>query len=342
MQSGYDKYFFQPNKNIIADFSWNIWNTCNANELKEIISLVWDKLNHYPESNAESVQQIIARLYAVHPSQVMVTNGAIEAIYTIASTFRNCETTIFYPAFEEYEKACLMHLHRLHFVHYNSLNESLSLPGGVCFICNPNSIDGRALSMEILKGLIQRNKYTIFIIDETYIDFTLDSNSFIPFISNLSNLIVIRSLSVKFGLPGLRLGFIVSGKDLIQKIAGYKYPWSVNAFAIEAGKYLLTHLMKNKVPLHELLSNTKNLRDSIVALGLFEIESGSTPFFLMKINKGTSAELRQFLINHAKILICDVGHYRGLTPQFARISVQEIKKNFLLIKALKQWVASIS
>ncbi len=339
MLYGHGNDAYQYGKVLAADFSSTIWNNGNSEELKGVIFKIWDKIRHYPHPAAEGIKRLVAKLNAIRTNQVVITNGANEAIYLLAQAYQNAISTIIYPTYSEYEDACKNNKHDINFVHWNDLDENLSIPGGLLFICNPNNPTGAVLQKHTLEKLLAANRNTIFIVDESYIDFTRQITTCVNLIDEFENLILIRSLSATFGIPGLRIGYVLSNEEIANKIESFKMPWSVNTLAIETAKYYLTHLQKYKVPTDRLIEDTKNLMEAISEIDGFTVLPTHTSFFLVEIEKRSAAELKNYLVNFSHILIRDASNFRGLKACHARISTLDNNKNFMLIKALRKWAS---
>lgn len=109
-------------------------------------------------------------------------------------------------------------------------------------------------------------------------------------------------------------------------------PWSVNALAIEAGHYLLA----SGVPflLAELLEERKRLVDQLEQLDIMDIEPTDTHYFLAKLRRHQSQELKDWLAIKHGILIRNASNFPTLTPQHIRIATQSPEQNALLVEAL--------
>ena len=101
---GDDAYRYED---IRSDFSSNICDHEDHQDLMAHLASHPELISHYPEPEAWSLEKMIAKHLGIKPEQVIVTNGATEAIYLIAQTFP-FEYTILGPTFSEYEDACNM------------------------------------------------------------------------------------------------------------------------------------------------------------------------------------------------------------------------------------------
>ncbi|HEX6429348.1 MAG TPA: histidinol-phosphate transaminase [Niastella sp.] len=339
MLQGHGDDAYRYKQEIIADFSTNVWYGGEPAGLKEHLFQQWHVLNKYPEVLAESLAQKISQHHQLHASQVLITNGTTESIYLIAQAYQNETTTITIPAFAEYEDACHMHRHQLQFVHQDHIHENMPVNKGLFFICNPNNPTGHVFPQ--LEALVKANPQTLFVIDEAFIEFTVSVISLITLIDTCDNLIILRSLTKAYAIPGLRLGYIVAHPRLINKLLLCKTPWSVNAFAIAAGHYIFDNMSGLQLPLAHIFSNKEQFVQQLQQLS-FTINKSHTHYFLAKMPFGTAQPLKEYLVTHHRLLIRDASNFRGLSEQHVRMVTLPNNKNQLLTDALQEWIKQYS
>lgn len=322
---------------VEINFSSNVYyQGCDKGLLRHLSDSLYF-LNRYPEVKAESLNQIIAENYGLPPDSVLAVNGAVEAIYLIAQAFANSKTTVFYPTFSEYEDACIINQHKVFTEPFSALNESCKISSRLAFICNPNNPTGNAIPANILCRIIKSNPDVIFIVDEAYDMFTPVDTSCVSLLPDTENLLIIRSLTKQFSIPGLRLGYVLSNAQVINKITKYKMPWTVNALAIEAGKYIYRNLISDTFPINELMKEALWLRSAISAIPGFKVFPSDTTFFTCVLLNRKASELKEFLLNNYGILIRDASNFRGFSYGHFRLAVQNHEHNLILLKALKEW-----
>lgn len=81
----------------------------------------------------------------------------------------------------------------------------------------------------------------VLVVDESFIHFAPGTESALSLLKEYSNLLVIKSMTKCYAIPGLRLGYMLGNPAIVEFVACFGQPWSVNALAIEAGKFLLRH-----------------------------------------------------------------------------------------------------
>ena len=324
-----------------ANFSSNVWLGADHSELYQHLFTRMPLTRRYPETSADSLQSLLADKHKLDPNQIIICNGSTEAFYLIAQSFYGASSLVVTPTFSEYADACLLHKHQLLTTRRSDLviNIEKHQPNLV-WICNPNNPDGYCFSAFELKQLISSFPSSIFVIDQAYIDFTLQDGLLNKEVSLFDNLIIVQSLTKRYAIPGLRLGYLAANKKIADIISLCRIPWSVNTLAIEAGKYLLQH-NGGDFQLEQLLSESADLQAEINSLNCFETMPSQTPYFLVNLKNGSAEDLKEFLLTN-KILIRQATNFDGLEGEYIRICSQTPKENKLLIERLKEWEHKIS
>ncbi len=319
---------------IRINFSSNVYNHFNQEGLKKHLMKHIGKISNYPEPLPTSLEKALAKDMDLKTAQVMVTNGATEAIYLIAQSFYGCNSIVLEPTFSEYADACLCHRHKVTLLHQMPTSTHYF---DLCWICNPNNPTGIVVAKESLVNLINSNRGIIFVIDASYAPFT-DQPVFSPQeAAKMKNVIMLHSMTKTFAIPGLRLGYAIANKKLLEKISTLRMPWSVNALAIEAGLYLLQHKEEYTIDIKHIIEERKRVAERLNSTGIVTVEPSDTHILLCKIKRGTATRLKEFLATHHKILIRDASNFNGLTNKHFRIAIQTPEENDKLIYAISQW-----
>jgi threonine-phosphate decarboxylase len=324
---------FHNYSNIKIDFSSNVYPDKTNPELKIFLKEKLDLIADYPEANAESLSKKLGDFYDFPPNSFLITNGAVEAFYLIAAAFANTNSSIIIPSFSEYEDACNIFKHKINLI--ENLNKKI-INSDLIWMGNPNNPDGKVTVVTKILNLLENNPDTLFIIDEAYMDFIIPQQSVIQYIPDYKNLVVVRSFTKLFVLPGLRLGYICSNENIIGNLLKFKMPWSVNSLAIEAGKWILEKYDKIKPDIKTLIQNSQILQNEINNIDGLEVIFSECNFFLVKSLKMNSKDLKKKLIDDYGILIRDASNFKGLNEQYFRIASGTYDENLILINALKK------
>ena len=148
---------------------------------------------------------------------------------------------------------------------------------------------------------------------------------------------LIGSLSKKYCIPGLRLGYIFSSPIIIDRLRQIRQPWTVNAMAIEAGKYLLTNNPQMIPDLQDYLSEAQRLRQELTVIEGIRVLKTDTHFMLVIIDFAEAWELKQWLINNYGILIRDASDFRGLDSHYFRIVALTKEDDNQLVAAIREF-----
>lgn len=208
----------------------------------------------YPEY--EALTQSLATYAGVDVGRVLPTPGSDAAIEHVA---RMCaeegkEILLPVPTFYGYESILARVGARVTPLFYTEregvfvfpLEETIvalkSGPAKALFLCEPNNPLGCALSVQEFSQLIAaaRNSGATLVSDEAYFEFSF-GQSLVPFLGDLPDAIVIRTLSKSFGLSGLRVGYIIAAQHIVKKIRTRLLPWPIAHPSVVAAVALLAH-----------------------------------------------------------------------------------------------------
>ncbi|WP_426293440.1 pyridoxal phosphate-dependent aminotransferase [Dyadobacter endophyticus] len=335
MLHGHGDDGYRYGSRIIADFSTNVWYGGEPAGLKEHVFAKWNEINRYPEVLAESLREKVARHHQVQAGQVLVCSGTTESIYLVAQLFSGKRTTVVIPSFAEYEDACLLFDHEIAGLTWHDALELPRLRSDLAFICSPNNPTG--LIFWDLQYWLKLNPQCLFVVDEAFIDFTEGAGSVISLMSKFPNLLIMRSLTKTYAIPGLRLGYLLAREELIDSLMNIKQPWTVNSIAMTAGHYIFDHFNDIQPPVSQLLEDKRTFVQELQKLECLEVLESDTHFFLARTLVRNAAQLKEFLVDKHGLLIRDAGNFRGLSRQHFRLATQRPNDNQKMLDALKEW-----
>ena len=318
---GDDLYRYE---NIKMNFSSNIYNGTDLSALEAYLSSRMAVVRSYPEPSAASLERMIARECGISSDEVLVTSGAVDAIYLIAQVYRNEGTCrIMQPTFREYEDACRV-------FGYQERED-----GALCWLCNPNNPTGDVMATDEVLALAERHR--LLIVDQSYEDYTKAPLLQPADVVGRDNIILLHSMTKRYAVPGLRLGYITASTKVINRLREQYRPWAINALSLEAGKWLVQR-GKTAIPdLSTYLAETQRLRAMLNEIEGIEAQQTQTNFFLCTIQQATAAELKEYLAREHGILIRDASNFTGLTPHHFRIATQSPAENDVLVTAIKNY-----
>ena len=322
-------------RTIVSNFSSNIYNGSDTTNIDAYLGERITLIHSYPEPDAASLASLISEKNNISSENVIVTNGATEAIYLIAQAFGQRKSTILTPTFSEYEDACKINGHSLFF---SASLSQIRKDTELVWFCNPNNPDGNVYHKEYLDRFIREHPDNYFIIDQSYEAFTDKQYTFTAQEgATYKNVIILHSMTKTYAIPGIRLGYITGNDRLMDKVNAFRMPWSVNQLAIEAGKYFLA---QETIPfdLEVCLAETRRFMAGMNEIEGLAVLPTNTHFFLCELYKKKASDLKQYLIDHHGILIRDAANFRGLNEHYFRVATQSFDENNNLIKAIKEWI----
>jgi threonine-phosphate decarboxylase len=325
---------------IRCNFSSNISPLIDTSPLRRHLAERLTLINHYPEPDAYSLEVLIAAKHGISSNEVLVTSGATDAIYLIAQTLRDERSfTVERPTFSEYADACRMYGY-----------EEVPKAGAIRWLCNPNNPTGELCTTDTIKVLSRRHQWLI--IDQSYEDYIWEmlrvgAPAGMPLLSaqtaiDMQNVIVIHSMTKRFAIPGLRLGYIIAPSIVIDRLRANYRPWAVNALAIEAGRWLLDYEEPHyREEMKLLLAQAKYLQERLRAITGIHVYPSSTNFMLCSIQQSTAAELKEYLLAQHGFLIRDASNFEGLSACHFRIATQLPEFNDELVEAIRTFVYKV-
>ncbi len=320
---------------IKADFSSNVAGRKTPASLLRFLGTRLETIADYPEPDSQTLREALSKKHDVPASQIFVTNGSVEAFYLIAAAYRGARSTVCVPAFAEYEDACNMHRHSVSYPHLIDFEKTARFQADTVWLGNPNNPDGRLHSVHIIRKKLLDNPQTVFVIDEAYGELCAGFESVVPLLAELDNLIVVKSFTKRYVLPGLRLGYMITGRPVAEKIRPYLLPWTVNALAQQAGLLLLNEKQEDLPRVQTLLERSVKFQRRLSELSGLEVQFSPCNFFLVRLLNENSSALKEKLLQKHGLLIRNASNFRGLDEHFIRISVQSEEENDLLYQALK-------
>jgi threonine-phosphate decarboxylase len=320
---------------VKVNFSSNIYQKADLTELKQYLATRLDAIGNYPEPEPKELEELIAEKLEIPASMVMVTNGANEAIYLIAQLYRGWASVIPQPTYTEYADACRMFDH---IVSYERTDELNILPEDrIYWICNPDNPTGNVMLKQLLAYVIKKHPRFLHVIDQSYADYTLQPMLKPKELLDCYNVMILHSLSKKYCIPGLRLGYMTASPIIIERLRDIRQPWTVNTLAIEAGKWLIKNDPKVIPDIEGYIAEAQRLRDELQAIDGIMVMDTKTHYMLVNIDWTTSLELKNWLIENHGILIRDASNFHGLDTHCFRVAAQSPEENDALINAIKEF-----
>lgn len=334
-------------KETITDFSVNTNPYGAPPGLKSHLENHLSLIHEYPDLDQQRLRGRIAENQALLPENVLVGNGASELIHLCARLWQGKRIGIIHPTFSEYQKACEAYDCEVVELYVSERrNFDLFLPDilphlqrmDVLMLCHPNNPTGRTYQPDVLYELLKLCEFNgvQVMIDEAFYDFVSGEPFFSPDLFEFPNVLLLRSLTKMYSIPGLRLGYLLAGAAVIEKLSRLQPAWSVNALAEEAGFYCLSQEGFARQTAAAVSREKAILFLELKKLG-FSPLSTDTNFFLMKDPFHSQAnEMVRFLLQEG-MAVRHTNNFASLNGTFVRVAVKQRKENEQLLRALDKW-----
>lgn len=347
MKHGGDTYTYSKlyDKNLI-DFSSNI----NPLGYPKGVEFQWikefQKVKVYPDTKYNELRESISDYLKCQKDEVVVGNGSMELIDSILCNYSTVQ--FFIPSFGEYEERAKIRnknivsiaLDEAMRVNMDSLSESLK-EGSILIMGNPNNPTGLRLSKDKLLKLYQivKDKKGMLVLDEAFFEFCPEDYDSIELFRpyEFENVFIIRAATKFFGLPGLRLGYGCTNKKLAEKLRMELNPWSVNAFAEIAGRYIFKdedYILESK---NYIERERDFLLESLKELKGIKVYPSQANFILIKLMDRTETQALQYFLERGFLIrTCD--GFSGLEGAHIRIAVRTHEENVELMETFKDFL----
>lgn len=352
------------------DFSSNMnpWGPPEA--VGDLLRDRWRDIVRYPDPAVRELRARLSAVYDVPMDSILVGNGAAELIELAVRLLRPATTLLARPSFSEYEEAIgkiggniaewpllaeddfrVPDLRIWVRQGADGANAGVAVDESACsdnldlsmpvdraiFLGHPNNPTGRLVPDEALRGLVQSGAQLI--VDEAFMDFVPDeaSRSLLREAAASDRVIVIRSMTKFYAVPGIRLGFLVARPDRVRRLSALQTQWSVNFLAQLIGEAVLDDHAYAARTREWLARERPWLAGRLQALGLRVLPS-DVNFLLVSLPAAsgfTALRLQQAMAAHG-IMIRDASLFRGLDASYFRVAIRLRHENERLVRALQE------
>jgi L-threonine-O-3-phosphate decarboxylase len=328
----------------ILDFSANINPLGMPTSVKKAIIEGLDEVEKYPDITYFELKCAIGEFENINKENLILGNGAAEVLFNVVRGIDPKNTLILAPTFSEYEEATkaingTIIYYKLkeenNFYIQENILDYINSELDLIFICNPNNPTGVITSKDLLvKILIKAKKNNVIVlIDESFLDFIEVNLSMISYTNEYENLIIIKSLTKFFALPGIRIGYgICSNASLKEKLEKISPAWNINILAEIATKTGLKDETYIRETLKFIKSEKKYLYNELKEIKQLKVYEPSANFILLKTL--IKINLKNELLKN-NILIRSCSNYEGLDNSYYRIAVRNHKENSKLIENIR-------
>ena len=280
----------------------------------------------YPDEAADEMVNTIAKLHGISTDQVILGDGSSEILKLTAAAFCSPSRKLVMadPTFEAigaYARAAGAEVVKvpLTSTYAHDLAKMAAVQNaGAIYVCNPNnptaSITGKQVVRSFLEALPQD---TVVLVDEAYFHYadTPDYESVIPFVQVRPNLIVARTFSKIYGMAGIRCGYGIAQRSLVQRMDQQKAWDSMNAVALAGGRASLLD-SKHVVEGRKRNSDTRQQVVNMLSSLGYEVVPSQANFFMVNIRRNVKP-----VIGALRDRGVHVGRVFPALPQHLRVTV---------------------
>lgn len=297
------------------------------------------RLRLYPDPGCWELKKAIGKHYSLNEDQVFVGNGADEVLAFAFLAFFDQKKPIVFPEvtysfYAVYAELFHIKYKRLPLCGDGNINpESFFIPNGGVIFANPNAPTGMYVELPQIERILEHNKNSAVVIDETYIDF--GGTSAVQLIARFPNLLLIQTFSKGCSLAGLRVGFALGQKDLIEGLRRVKNSvnsYTVDRLALAGAKAAIEDRAYYRRTRAKIIRTREWFIPELRALG-FTVMPSLANFVFMRHPAYSAKELLQKLYQQ-KIL---VRHFDApKTKNYLRVSIGRDRDMVLFLRRLQQ------
>ncbi|GBE12986.1 threonine-phosphate decarboxylase [bacterium BMS3Abin13] len=330
----------------ILDFSASINPLGPPACLRMVINRQLGELVHYPDPAGRELVQALAEKHGLAPDGIVPGNGASELLFALPRALDCLRAVVLCPAYIDYETAARRAGLPLDFFPLVPANDfrpewqplaAELRAGDLVFLGHPNNPTGTLLDRRELLKLVTARPRTFFVVDESFIEFCEDPAAVSLLTADMpANLVVVRSMTKFYAIPGLRLGFAVAAPATAAALRSQLPPWSVNTLALGVG----TAVLGDREYDGRSRAAVRALRESFAAaladFGHVRVFPSAANFLLLRIDHpdldGRVLANRLLVEAGIAIRVCD--NYRGLDKKYFRVAVRTAAENNIFCRAL--------
>ena len=308
-------------------------------------------LTHYPDPDCWELRQALAKLWQRSPAHIVMGNGSTELIDALPRALRIRHLLVVQPTFSEYATSMARIGGRVSAV-YATRTEQYAQPiDGLCrlleqrrngsdafhgvMLCNPNSPSGQACSVGDVQRLARAAQRcgVWLLIDEAFADYCPE-RSFIPQASSWPRVVISRSLTKFYALPGLRIGYAVAQPSVIELLRRQVPPWSVNTMGQVAALAALEDSAHARKSMQFMAKERERFGKLLASLPGCSVMPTHANYFFMELHRDRHAREVTEQLRNEGLLIRDCSSVPGCNARSIRLAVRSRRENDRLIQAL--------
>lgn len=298
----------------------------------------------YP-SGLNTQNMLTAKLFNLEETNILTGNGAAELIKALAPSVSG-SIGIMYPTFNEYPE-CFTANEIVPCIpdNFTYTKDNLASFAEKCdnlLLINPDNPSGNYIpSRDIISlAALLKTKNKLFILDESFVDFADEENASLlrqDVLEEYPNLVIIKSLSKSYGVPGIRLGLLASSNtSLIKQIRLRLSIWNINSF----GEYFLQIIGKYindyRASCKKIAAERECFKKVLEETDKVQVYPSQANYFLCRLKGEVSAsELTERLLERYTIFVKDLSGKKGIPDtSYIRVAIRNSADNAIFVKTL--------
>jgi len=338
----------------VLDFSANLNPLGPPPAVTAVLADALRWVARYPDPACRGLRARLARRYGLDAEHLLVTNGGAEGIDLVVAATAPRRVGVIAPSFGEYEEAARKRSIPVIALVARSEDGFVPDPAAVVdafreadlvFFGRPNNPTGHLFPpgwmRDVLGALWRRG--TVTAVDEAFLDFLPDAEkqTVLVQVSDSRPLVVLRSFTKMFAIPGLRLGFAAGPRPLIARMAALQVPWSVGSLAQAVGEALMDETAFVAETRRWLARTRAKLAADLGCVRGVTVFPSAANYLLFRLDlPGATVLDLQEALGRKGILIRSCHTFRGLSAAWGRVAVRTVAENDVLVEAIRTWVAT--
>lgn len=267
-------------------------------KVKEVLSeAVIDKLNLYSDPELKELRNAIAKEFGVTADMVFCGNGSDDVLAFAIMGFcgaggKLCCPEISYGFYPVYADLFGVELEQIPLKDDFSIDANDYINKGKnIVIANPNAPTGLTLSFDEVEAIVSSNPDNLVIMDEAYMAFC--GESCMELVNKYSNLLVVRTFSKSHSLAGLRVGFGIASKEIIEDLNKLKYsfnPYNINTLSVKAAAAAIADNEYYNDKIAQIVATREFVKSQLRELG-FRCTDSKANFVFASSDKISAADL---------------------------------------------------
>ncbi len=303
-----------------------------SDEVKKAYLEALKDIRLYPHAGYIKLKEAISEYVGVEVKNIAVGCGASELINCVCQTLVEelDRVVIPVPSYTLYAIYAMLRNATLHFPFFENYkikaDEVVDLRPKLTFICSPNNPTGNTIDKRVVEEIAGGSDYVV--VDEAYAEFS--GKSCVDLVQDFDNVIVLRSFSKFFGLAGMRVGYALASKNIVEGLEKVRLPFAISYPAVRTAIAAIKSVKYYEKIRDRIVRDREDLFRKLKKFDWLEPYPSEANFILVKVHRDGIVEK----LASRGIIVRNVTGLMGLEGEHVRITVGKPEENERLIEAL--------